>query len=56
MIVSLASDQVTEIMWYPQPLTYNNMPKILVYRLPKGVPSVITVVSRVASIDMYANL
>lgn len=56
MIVSVSTDQIAEISWYPQPVSLNSLPKKLVYKLPKGVPSVITIVSKIASLDLYANI
>lgn len=56
MIVSLASDDISRISWYPQPVSLQNLPKKLVYKLPKGVPTVITIISKIASVDLYANI
>ena len=56
MIVSIASSDITEISWYPTAISLSKLPKKLVYLLPKDTPSVITIVSRVASVDIYANI
>lgn len=56
MIVSVSSDEITEISWYPQPVSLKLLPKKMVYKLPKNVPSVITIVSKIASVDLYANI
>ena len=56
MIVSVSTDDIFQISWYPRPVSLSNLPKKLIYKLPKSVPSVITIVSKIASVDLYANI
>lgn len=56
MIVSVSTDDIFQISWYPRPVSLSNLPKKLIYKLPKYVPSVITIVSKIASVDLYANI